>query len=372
MRFFRASSFTSGAFQTFTRSFPTPSLLAPLSSGVDISDTSIKWLSLAPRQHHFEVAEYGTLDIPPGLVVNGLIKDPKGVAQVLRDARKRVKTLSCAHAALPEEAGYVFTMHIPTNTPRDQIVHMIEFELENRVPLTLAQSVYDFDTVLKSIDGIHDDIAVVVFPKEVSESYSSVFEAAGIELLSLEIEPRSIARAITPRTRPREVVLLVDFGRARTGLAILQSGIPVFTSTVDVGGEHITRAIMQKLNMEYAAAEEFKNEHGIFAEQADVVAAVTSVVATLSDEVMRLYHYFDTRRDEQGERLGVVSRVLLTGGSSNMKGLPEYIAGRIQAETERADMWQNVASFETYIPPIGRRASFGYATAIGLALRSAL
>ena len=64
-----------------------------------------------------------------------------------------------------------------------------------------------------------------------------------------------------------------------------------------------------------------------------------------------------------------VGRVLLVGGSANLKGLPDYVAGRVQAQTERGDVWQNVASFDDYIPPIDRQHSLQYATAIGLALR---
>jgi Tfp pilus assembly PilM family ATPase len=57
------------------------------------------------------------------------------------------------------------------------------------------------------------------------------------------------------------------------------------------------------------------------------------------------------------------------GGSANLKGLADYIAGRAQAPCERGNVWRNVASFDEYIPPIDKRRSLQYATAIGLALR---
>ena len=65
-----------------------------------------------------------------------------------------------------------------------------------------------------------------------------------------------------------------------------------------------------------------------------------------------------------------VEKVFLLGGSANFKGLPEYIAGKVRAQTERPNVWQNAFSFDEYIPPIDYRTSLQYATAIGLALRS--
>ena len=64
-----------------------------------------------------------------------------------------------------------------------------------------------------------------------------------------------------------------------------------------------------------------------------------------------------------------VERVVLVGGNANLKGLTDYISGRIQARAERANVWQNVATFDEYIPPIAKQKSLQYATAVGLALR---
>jgi Tfp pilus assembly PilM family ATPase len=64
-----------------------------------------------------------------------------------------------------------------------------------------------------------------------------------------------------------------------------------------------------------------------------------------------------------------VSHVVLVGGSANLRGLPEYIAGRVQAPCVLGDIWDRVSDFDSYIPPIDRRTSLQYATAVGLALR---
>lgn len=355
--------------RSFARWFPVPQLLTPCSTGVDVSDSSVKWLTLAHKKGGVRIASYGSQSLVTGAVQTGAVRDPRKLADALIEMRKRGK-VTCAHAALPEEAAYVFSMHVPFGSSRDHVITMIEFELENRVPIPLADAVYDFDTI--NIRDEHgEEIAVTVFPRELAEGYAEAFGLAGIDLVSLEIEARSIGRAISGALDP--VTMLVDSGRARTGVAILKRGIPIFSSTVDIGGDQMTNAITQALQLKSEAeAEVFKNEHGLIPDETNKAGfeALEKVASTLAGEISRHYRFWDTRRTEGGERTPSVERVYLIGGSANLHGLPEYIAGKVQVETVRPNIWRNVFSLDEYVPPIEYRSSFQYATAVGLALRA--
>jgi len=353
-----------------------PRALLPRAAGIDISDASIKWLVLDGGPDGMRVHSHGQELLEAGIVVNGIVKDPARLTAALTRARESLKGIDCAHAALPEEAAYVFSMHVPEDSSREQVLSMIEFELEGRVPIPPAAAVYDFNVILRSAEGGGEEIGVAVFPRELAESYVEAFSAAGIRLLSLEVEAGSIARAISSGREDEPITLLVDFGRARTGFAVLKRGIPIFTSTVSVGGEVMTRAVMQELSLSAEEAEAFKDNQGLLVDRADKraekapgIEALSSAASALADEVVRHYHYWDTRRDEHGERMTPIARVFLVGGTSNLRGLADYIAARVQAPTVRPDIWQNVCSFDEYIPPIDRPTSLQFATAVGLALR---
>lgn len=357
--------------RTALRAFPTPVFLMPPSAGIDISDASIKWLVLAPDVSGYRVETYGEEPLPAGIVVEGTIKDSEALSHALREVRKRLGKVSTAHAALPEESGYLFEMHIPEGVSHDQAMKLIEFEFEGRVPISPEAAVFDFDSIEKHDDD-QEEIGISVFPRELAESYVAAFRDAGFTLLSLEFEARSIARAVSP---PAEsgVVLLVDFGRERTGFAVLKHGIPIFSSTVEIGGEEITRTLKEKLSLSPEDAVKFRNEQGLTPDEGNTSAGLDAIAGTasaLSDEIARYYHYWDTRRDEKGERMTPVSKVLLVGGSANLKGLVDYVAGRVQAPTALGDVWQRVYDFNRSVPPIDRRTSLKYATAVGLALRS--
>ncbi len=348
-----------------------PRLLMPRAAGVDISDSSIKWLTLEPSERGLRVQTHGDIPLESGIVINGVIHNVSALADVLKGVRKEMKGVTCAHAALPEEAAYVFSMQVPGGTPRTQILSMIEFEFEGRVPIPPSAAVYDYSTISRDESG-SEEISVVVFPKDVAQAYVDAFSAAGITLLSLEVEARSIARAVSSSDAAEPIVLLVDFGRARTGFAVVKRGVPIFTSTVEVGGDLIDRMLVGKLSMTHEDAERFKNDEGLLAprkEASPQLDAVSGAAAALADEVARHYHYWDTRRNEHGERMTPVGRVILVGGNANLRGLPDYISGRVQAKAARGNVWRHVTDFEDYVPPIDKHNSLQFATAIGLALR---
>lgn len=352
------------------RWFPVPKLLTPPAAGIDITDSSVKWLLFKEGGTGLRILTCGTQPLQQGIVERGAVRDPRALAEVLKDIKKR-SGIRFAHAALPEEDAYVFSMHVPPKSKRSQVMNMIEFELEARVPIPPAQAVYDFDTIQVRDDN-GEEIAVTVFPRDLAEGYTQAFELAEIELLSLEIEPRSIGRAIS-RKGTDATTLVVDCGYARTGVAILRNGIPIFTSTIDIGGAHLSKAVMDSMKISEEEARVFKNEHGLVSDdpaKKPVLQALDAVAASLAEEIGRHYRFWDTRRNEHGERTTPVERVYLLGGSANLKGLPEYIAGKVHAQTERPNVWVNAFAFDDYIPPIDYRTSLQYATAVGLALRN--
>ena len=352
------------------RAFPTPLLLTPRAAGIDISDSSIKWLALAPHDGHYRIATYGEVALEAGIVESGLVRDAARLTEALKRVKKELGSYKCAHAALPEEAAYVFGMQVPFPTEREQVLKMIEFEFEDRIPIPPRAAVFDYNEILPREMPAAEDLSVVVFPKEVAEAYAAAFEGSGIELLSLEVEARSIARAVSSGEHDEPITLLVDFGRARTGFAVLKHGMPIFTSTVEVGGDHMTEALMKTMSMSTDDAERFKNEQGLIpGDRSQAFEVVTGTAGALADEVTRHYHYWDTRRNERGDRMTPVGKVILVGGSANLRGLADYIAGRVHAPVEIGNVWQHVAPYDAYVPPIPKRRSLQFATAVGLALR---
>jgi len=357
--------------RTIARYFPAPHLLIPRAAGIDITDGSIKWVSLTSESKGKRIDTFGQFTLAPGIVVGGAVRDTQQLADALREVKKHMRGITHVHAALPEEGAYTFEMNAPSGSSHSEIGNIVEFELDGRVPIPIEQAVFDFDVIGPHPDG-GVEIGVAVFSRDLAEGYLSAFEKAGLTLLSLELEARSIGRAISGPDDDA-VTLLADIGKERAGFAILKRGIPIFSSTVEAAGGEMTRIVKEGLHLGDKETELFKNEQGLLA--SDPVAATVrlqleSVADAIAQEVARHYRFWDTRRNEHGERVTPVGRIYLVGGSANLRGFAEFIAGKVHAPTERPNVWRHLASFDDYIPPIDRRSSLQYVTSAGLALRS--
>jgi Tfp pilus assembly PilM family ATPase len=165
--------------------------------------------------------------------------------------------------------------------------------------------------------------------------------------------------------------MIVDFGKTRTGVGIVHRGILMYTSTIDIGGAELSAAMRKKLgDLPEAELTHLKNTQGLIRGSGDstVHDVLLSSMAVIAEELGTRIQYWNTKDTAHEDRQ--IQSIILCGGSVNMKGLPAYFTETLGVESQRADVWQNAFSIEEHVPPIGKRYSFGYATAIGLALAS--
>lgn len=346
--------------------FPPPDFLLMPSVGLDISDTSIRFMELEKTKNGMRLGKFGSHTITEELVVEGKIMDQDAFAKELKQVKKKYN-LHFARVSLPEEHVYLFQTTIPSNIDNDEELRStLEFQLEEHVPVPPREAIFDYEVI--DVNGDETYVNIAVFSNVIVQSYVDVLEIADIVPLSFEVEAQALARSVIPDRK--ETYMIVDFGRKRTGIAIVSGGFLQFSTTVLVGGDTLTRAMKKLLELPEEEITKIKNEKGItqIGDNSELTASLMSTVSALKDEVSKHYTYWNTRAATRGTE-GEIKKLILCGGSSNLAGLPEYLAFSIQAPVEIANVWVNVFSFDDVIPPIHRRKSLGYAAAIGLALR---
>ena len=111
-----------------------------------------------------------------------------------------------------------------------------------------------------------------------------------------------------------------------------------------------------------------KNNIGLVRAATDskVHDALLPVMRSISDEIQVRINYWHGRKEYGQSR--EIENIILCGGSVNMKGLPGYFTDVLKIPACRANVWKNALSLDEQVPDIERRFSYGYATAVGLAL----
>lgn len=358
--------FTHRLFHEF---FPPPRFLEMPAVGLDISDAAVTALELIRRKGSFAVGRFGRQPLPAGIISGGYVNDKERVVAELKKL-KDVFKFEFVNASLSEEKAYLFKTRIPP-VSKKEVRSAIEFKLEENVPIPATEAVFDY---LRAAPEGHDssdhqDVSVTVLPRKAVETYIELLAAAGLTALSFEIEAQAIARAVI-RAGDRGTYLIVNFGEEKSGLFIVSDGAVSFTSTVGIGGRHLTDAIAKHLSVGRAEAERIKREQAPFSRHRDrdLFSALLNAVAALKDEINKLSIYWRTHGESVGDARKPIGKILLTGYDACLPGFDEYLSLSLSAPVEIGNVWQNVCSFDDYLPPILRRESLEYAAAVGLAL----
>ncbi len=350
--------------------FSAPKFLAMPAVGFDISADALRFMELEVQSNgQLEVTRYATRNFPLGIISEGHVRDKKKLQGAISNLAREHK-LSFANISLPEEQAYLANIRIP-RVSTDEVRGVIELHLEEYVPISAPDALFDF-VVVGENGGRHKetmDVVVSALPQAVVEEYLDIFSSTGITPKAFEFESQAMARAIVPRG-DNGTFLVIDIGKMITDIFVTANGVVQFSASLDIGGHNITQSIEKIMGVTYEEAEALKIKHGLVgSEQSqEVYDAMLPVVSDLRTRFMRHYSYWQTHH---GEKVGGnIECVYVTGGGANLRGISEYLVVGLDVKVVIANPWVNVASFEKYIPPLTMHQSHGYTAAIGLALRN--
>jgi type IV pilus assembly protein PilM len=353
------------------RWLPPPALLRIGGTGVDISESSIKYIGFEPSyagMFALTLTEHGEVELGANVLSKGEIKDVQALAAGLAEVKRRTGN-PYMHISLPEERVYLFETDIETRAAGDEIRQQIEFRLEENVPLSPRDAYFDFrlSNETSANDG-QQRVVVTVCAKEVVDAYYEACRIAKVVPLSFEVESAAIARSVLPKG-DRGTRVLLDFGRTRAGFGIVHHGELIYTSTIDFGGNDLSAALKRHLG-ERPENEltTLKNEFGLVKShnEKDVAEVLLPVVSVVKDELQTRVEYWNGRNADARP----IDHVIVCGGSANLRGLTSYLSETLGIEASLANVWQNAFDPKLLAPAIDRRHSYGYATAVGLALSS--
>lgn len=360
-------------FQALSKILPPPTYLMMPCVGVDISDTSMKYLAFEPttlNKTEKKIKFWGDITIPNGVVQRGLVHDSEQLTSVLKELKQKTKA-EFIRVSLPEERAYLFETEIKHNTPLKEVRSLLEFRLEENVPIPSREAFFDYYILPEEAESKKAKVVVAAYAKETILKYYDSCVAAGLRPVSFEVEAQAMARSVVPEDTTG-AMMLVDFGKTRTGIGIAYKGVLLYTSTIDIGGNQLSQALRKVLGEDVAESEltRLKNTQGLVrgVDSSEVYNALLSTVSVIKDELATRMQYWHMRGNDMNARR--INSVVMCGGSANLKGLSAYMTETLGVPCVKGNVWENTFSLDSTIPPIDKQHSYGYATAIGLALKT--
>ena len=347
---------------------PPPTYLTMPALCFDLSDRSMKYMEFYRKHSSILVKRSGLYKIPEGIIEKGEIKQKNKLVDFLKTVKDKLRSKYII-ASLPEEKVFVSKIQIPM-MKKEYIRESIELQLDQYIPLSAKEAVFDFDIIGEDYKNNHIDINLTVFPRTFVEEYKNVFLGAGFAPLVFEMEAQAFTRAVVPESET-ESVMVIDFGRTRATFAIVSRGKIQFTTTVTVAGGEIDKAIMDNLRVNLEQADQIKKEIGFIRSKNNeqLFNAILPIVSAIKDEAAKQIIYWNSHQEKNEEESVKISKIMLCGGESTLAGFSEYLSYELKTKVELSNPWVNVLSFENSIPEMELRDALAYSTVIGLALR---
>lgn len=220
-------------------------------------------------------------------------------------------------------------------------------------------------------DKNDEDIKVLLTgaPKNLVTKYIDIFQRADLNLLSLETEIFALIRALVGNDK--STLIIVDIGAMSTNISLVKNGSVVMNRSIELGGKNVTSEISQNLNVAFERAEQFKFDIGINAEgQADssIFKSIEDTVAPIVDEIKYTIDFFKNQLNFGQSESDVIEKIILTGGSSSLSYLSEYLSKQLDKKVYIGDPMARIVYPEDLKPIIDEVGS-KLSVAVGLAMR---
>jgi len=339
--------------------------------GVDIGFGGIKLVELRNEKGRTRLVTYAYANVPAESLEKSLLTDTATGADLLKNMCAKAKTVSRrAISALPISSVFSTILSIPT-TDEKELKEAVPVQAKKLMPWPLEEASLDIKVVEKTekteTAKAATRVLVTAAPKTLVAKYLEIFKGAGLELVSLETEAFAEIRSLIGKDK--STIMLVDMGSLRTNIFIVEQGIPFVTRSIATGGNAITQTIAKTLGVPVEQAESMKRDiksMQSFAPAGDLTPILNVLLKPILEEIRYCLNQYQTQ--ESGPNGKRVEKIIITGGSSLLPRLPEFLTQQTNINTYLGNPWARVV-YPPDLRPVIEELGPRFAVCIGCAMR---
>jgi cell division ATPase FtsA len=205
------------------------------------------------------------------------------------------------------------------------------------------------------------EVLVVAIHNDVLFKYRDILARTEIPNGSFEMEIfSSIRSSLGHEISP---VIIMDFGASKTKIYIVEAGIVLVFHIINRGSQDITRNISQALGITFEEAEKMKRSVGLDTslnkDAGEIALASVDFIIRDTNSVVFAY---EKRYNKN------VSKVILIGGGSLLKGLIEYVRENSSTEVVYGHPFAKTEA-PAFLESVLEASGPEFSVAVGLALR---
>lgn len=265
------------------------------------------------------------------------------------------------HLSLPESLVSTKIISIPPLSDAE-LASAIQWQAEQYIPIPKDELTLEYQVLYRPDRREKNTpmrVLLIGARKIVIEKYLDIFLRIGIEPTVLETQTLSLFRSLQFSVQDPPS-LIVDMGASATHMAVVHQGELAFVYSYPSGGQVLSRALEQSLQLDSKQAEQYKRSYGLDATQLQgkIREILLPVLNLTLMEIQKAIQFYATQMPPNR-----ISRLLLAGGASQLPGLVQFVTEQLGIEVLMA------TPFAPAVGDIPQANQPAYAVAMGLLMR---
>jgi type IV pilus assembly protein PilM len=237
---------------------------------VDIGTHAVKLVEVTGSGTNLKVTGLARERTPEGLVVQGVIQDPKSMGQFLKQmiAKNGIRSRK-AVVAVGGTAGMVVRVVEVPKMSTGELADTMKWQIEQYIPFAASDVEMAYqkidDPVADADPNAQMEVLIAVAQRDMVSGHLEALKLAGLEAVIVDVEPLAIGRALLDLSKTglkSKTTVVINIGASGTEVGIYRDGVLRFPRTIPLGGDAFTRAVADKLSLSLDAAEDEKVERG--------------------------------------------------------------------------------------------------------------
>lgn len=273
--------------------------------------------------------------------------------QWIQQKQWRSKKVFFVHSQVP---AVLRRFQIP-KVASSELKNAIHWQIKDQLPFPIEEAVVEYRLIgyLSGTEGASQvDILAAAAPKAEIQKWADQLESLGFEVKSFGLVPSALESGIHQSAAyAHQTVAVLEMGAEATSLVIIGKPGILFYRQLQVTGKTITESLTGSIVMDSGRvditlqqAEELKKKYGIpdrntaeYDHERSVSLNKLGVMMRpalekLSNEVHRTLEYYHMQCGQADQK---VTRLLLSGGTGQMKGLTAFLKESLDLPVELLD-----------------------------------
>ncbi|MDD5794555.1 type IV pilus assembly protein PilM [Clostridium sp. HCP1S3_B4] len=310
----------------------------------DIGTNTIKVVEGKYTKSRLQVYKMFEFATPEGTIDDGKIVNEKDLVNVIK-AQLKKNQVKAKEATITTNSSTIISREVTIPVVADdEMETVIRYEVEQYLPIKLDDYIVQYvvlDRVTES-DGPKFKVNVVAYPKITARSYYDLLVELDLTPFVLDVNYNALKKIsdFTGLNSNAGTVAFVDMGATSFNVTIFKQGKFDFTRIIKYGGDSIDYALSNKLNMSVKSTESEKIQKANLlnvGEYDELNITIKESVDEILGELERILQFYNNQ--SVGNR---IQKVMIYGGTSDIKGMQEYMEEKIGVKTEKVKRLNNV------------------------------